>query len=93
MQRHGFPNIVAAVKGAGSVEDGIEFLKSYDVVIHPDCKHVAKEFARYAYKIDKQTEAITNELADKENHTIDSVRYALESVRHEVSTSREELRI
>lgn len=81
MQRNGFPRIQAAIKGPGSVEDGITFLKSYDIVIHPDCTHVAAEFARYSYKIDKKTDTVTSDLADDHNHTIDSVRYALESVR------------
>jgi phage terminase large subunit len=93
MQRNGFPRMTAAVKGAGSVEEGIEFLKSYDIVIHPDCKHVAKEFQRYSYKIDPKTDKVTSALADRDNHIIDSVRYALESVRHATTTDVAELRI
>lgn len=81
MKRHGFPRMTAAIKGPGSVEAGITFMQSYDVVIHPDCKHVADEFDRYAYKVDKQTGEITSELVDDKNHTIDSARYALERVR------------
>lgn len=38
LQRHGFPSIRSADKGAGSVADGIEFLKSYDIVVHPRCR-------------------------------------------------------
>lgn len=91
VQRHGFPNLKPAAKGAGSIEDGIEFLKSYDIVVHPDCKHVAKELQRYSYKVDAKTEEVTSELVDKENHTIDSLRYALEGVRHAVMSSREPL--
>lgn len=93
MQRNGFPQMRPAIKGAGSVEDGIEFLKSYDIKIHPSCKHVADEFARYSYKIDPHTNEITSVLADKENHTIDSVRYALENVRRAISVQRSELRV
>lgn len=93
MQRNGYPRMTAAIKGAGSVEDGVEFLKSYDVVIHPDCRHAIDEFTLFAYKVDKKTGAITTDLEDKDNHTIDSARYALESVRRAVTTSSQELRI
>lgn len=81
MQRNGFPQVVAANKGQGSVEDGIEFLKSYDIVVHPDCKHTIDELTLYSYKVDKLTGEVLPQLEDKENHVIDAIRYALELVR------------
>lgn len=81
MQRHGYPNIKQARKGAGSVEDGIAFLQSYDIVIHPRCVHTADEFASYRYQTDKLTGDVLPKLEDDHNHVIDAVRYALESVR------------
>lgn len=81
MQRHGYPHIVPAVKGPGSLEDGVEFLKSYDIIIHPRCKHTIAEFTHYSYKTDKITNEILPVLEDKHNHVIDAARYALESVR------------
>jgi phage terminase large subunit len=80
MRRKGF-NIQAARKGAGSVDEGVEFIKSHDVVIHPRCKHTAQEFAVYSYKTDPRTDEVLPVLTDKDNHVIDSVRYALESTR------------
>ena len=80
MQRRGF-NVAPARKGPGSLEEGIEFLKSYDVLVHPDCKHVIDELTLYAYKTDKLTEEILPVLEDKHNHTIDAIRYAVEKVR------------
>lgn len=81
MQRHGFPNIKAALKGKGSVEDGIEFLKSYDIVVHPRCKHVIDELTYYKWKQDKHTTEILPELEDDKNHTIDALRYSVEGLR------------
>jgi phage terminase large subunit len=81
MQRNGFPKIVPAVKGAGSVEDGIEFLKSYDIIVHPRCEHVINELALYSFKVDRLTDAILPILEDKHNHTIDALRYACEGAR------------
>lgn len=93
MQRNGFPRMQAAVKGPGSVEDGIEFLKSYDIVVHPDCKHTIDELTMFSYVIDKKTGQVTNELDDKKNHTIDSARYALENVRRRIVSTSTELRL
>ena len=45
LKRHGLPQITAVEKWPGSVEDGIDHIKSYDrVVIHPDCPATAREF-------------------------------------------------
>jgi len=79
--RHRGFNIKGAIKGARSIEEGIEFINSHDVVVHPDCKHVVNELDLYSYKVDKQTDEILPELEDKDNHTIDSIRYGLEGDR------------
>jgi phage terminase large subunit len=81
MQRHGFPKISSAIKGAKSVEDGIEFLKSYDIIVHPRCQHTIDELTMYSYKKDKLTGQILPELEDKNNHVIDALRYACEAIR------------
>ena len=81
MQRNGFPRIKPAIKGPGSLADGVEFLKTYDIVIHPRCIHSIDEFTLYSYKVDKQTGEVLPVLDDKKNHVIDSARYALEGVR------------
>jgi phage terminase large subunit len=81
MKRHGFPKIKEAIKGAGSVEDGIEFLKMFDIIVHPDCVHTADELRQYSFKTDRQTKEVLPILEDKHNHVIDALRYALESYR------------
>jgi len=80
MRRQGF-KITPALKGPGSVEDGVEFLRSFDIVVHPRCKHVVEELTRYSFKIDPHTQEILPVLDDKNNHTIDGLRYALEELR------------
>jgi phage terminase large subunit len=81
MKKHGFPHMVPALKGAGSVEDGIAWLQSHDIVVHPRCKNLIEELKTYAYKRDSLTDAVLPILEDKNNHVIDSLRYACESVR------------
>lgn len=81
MQRNGFPKIRAAIKGAKSLEEGVEFLKSFDIVVHPRCTHLIDELALYCYKTDPLTASVLPILADKDNHVIDSLRYACEGAR------------
>lgn len=85
MQKHGFPKIRAAIKGAKSLEEGVEFLKSFDIIVHPRCKHLIDELTLYSYKEDPLTGAILPILNDKDNHVIDALRYACEGARRAVT--------
>jgi len=81
MQKHGFPKIMPAVKGPKSVEEGVEWLKSFDIVVHPRCVHTIDELTHYRYKTDPLTNKLLPVLEDKSNHVIDALRYACEAVR------------
>jgi phage terminase large subunit len=81
MQKNGFPKIRPAIKGAKSLEEGVEFLKSFDIIVHPRCKHLIDELTLYKYKEDPLTGAILPILEDKDNHVIDALRYACEGAR------------
>ena len=77
LQRMGY-RTEAAPKWAGSVEDGIEHLRSYKMIyIHPRCKEVINEAKNYSYKVDSRTDDVLPKLEDKFNHYIDALRYAL----------------
>lgn len=81
MQKHGFPKIMSAVKGPKSLDEGIEWLKTYDIVVHPRCVHTIDELTLYSYKTDPLTGKILPILEDKKNHVIDALRYACEGIR------------
>lgn len=81
LQQHGYPKIAAAAKGAGSIEEGIEFLQAFNIVVHPRCKHTIDELKSYRYKTDPLTDAVTSVLEDRNNHVIDALRYACEGAR------------
>ena len=77
LRRHGY-NIDGAEKWPDSIEEGINFIKSFDkVVIDPRCKHTADEFRLYSYKTDRLTDEVLPVVLDKNNHTIDALRYAM----------------
>lgn len=81
VKRHGYPLIKAAVKGPNSIKEGIAFLQSYDIVVHPRCKYVIDELTHFSYKVDEHTKQVLPELMTKKNHVIDSLRYAVEPLR------------
>lgn len=81
MQKHGFPKINPAIKGARSVEEGVAFLQSFDIIVHPRCKHLIDELTLYRYKTDPLTGRVLPLLEDKNNHCIDALRYACEGAR------------
>lgn len=77
LNRHGF-NVVGATKGADSVKDGIAFLQSKIIVIHPRCKRTLAEFLTHKFKRHSQTNEILPQTEDRGNHHIDGMRYAYE---------------
>lgn len=78
MVQKDIPLIRGVSKWQGSVEDGVEFLRSFDeIVIHPECQaDTASEMIGYSYKIDRNGD-ITNTIVDASNHYTDATRYAL----------------
>ena len=88
MRKNGFPKIMPAVKGPKSVEEGVEWLKSYNIVVHPRCVHTIDELTFYKFKTDPLTGRVLPVLQDTKNHVIDALRYACEGVRRAASSSQ-----
>lgn len=77
--RHGLPRCASVKKWAGSVEDGIAYLRQFkEIVIHPRCKETAKEARLYSYKVDSKSGQVMPQIVDAHNHYIDAIRYALQ---------------
>jgi len=67
-------------KGQGSVEDGIEHLKSYKMIyIHPRCVKLIDNFDRYSYKTDRKGN-ILRDVDKVHDDGIDALRYAEEQI-------------
>jgi phage terminase large subunit len=76
MRREGY-NIDGAEKGKGSVEDGIEWLRSFDgIVVHERCGLFQDEGRLYSYKVDPRTGEVLPIIVDAYNHGWDATRYA-----------------
>jgi phage terminase large subunit len=77
LKRHGYPKIESAKKWAGSVEDGISWLRGLEkIIIHPECKHTIDEARLWQYKTDRLTGDVLPVLVDAHNHCWDAIRYA-----------------
>lgn len=80
LRENGMPKMApkGAPKWKGSVEDGIEHLRSYEcIVIHPRCKHAIEEARHYRWKTNTAGDIlpVPNPVHD---HVIDAIRYALD---------------
>ena len=67
---------VGAVKGADSINRGIRWLQSYEIVIDVHCQNFKNEIEQYHWKEDKYGNAMAIPV-DENNHLIDALRYAL----------------
>lgn len=85
LRDHGFPSVKGAKKGPGSVIEGVQFIKSFDVVIHPNCKFTTDNFVLYSWELDKHTNEVLPKLADGNDDHIDAIRYAIEDERRSES--------
>lgn len=78
IRRQGY-NIESVYKWAGSVEDGIAYIKSFKKIhVHNRCMSTAEEFVKYSYKVDRLTGDIQTQIIDKHNHYVDALRYSLQ---------------
>ena len=70
-----------ATKRAGSVAQGVRWLKGCVLTASPKCPNTARELRDYSYKVDKMSEEVLDEFALRQSdHAIDALRYALEPV-------------
>jgi phage terminase large subunit len=90
VHKKGGLNIHPAYKWPGSVEDGIQYLRSFEqIVIHPDCKQTIQEARLWRYKTDQLTGDVLPIVVDAHNHCWDAVRYALEPIIQRAGEARE----
>lgn len=69
-------NVIPAVKGADSINQGIDAIKRYPIRVHASSRDLIEEFSSYTWNKDRNGQA-TNKPIDRFNHGIDAGRYAL----------------
>ena len=74
----GLTRIQKARKGKDSVNNGIDFIQDYHIIIHPKCVNFLTEISNYTWDTDSKTGKKLNKPIDDFNHLMDAMRYALE---------------
>lgn len=75
----GLYRITPARKGRDSINNGIQYIQDYRIVIHPRCVNFLTEISNYTWAKDKFGGKL-NRPIDAFNHLMDAMRYALEDV-------------
>jgi phage terminase large subunit len=73
----GMSNIRAARKGKDSVNNGIDYIQDFEIIIHPKCVNFITEINNYTWDEDKFGKRL-NVPIDDFNNLMDAMRYALE---------------
>lgn len=74
----GIRHIKASRKGKDSINNGIDYIQGFKILIHPKCSNFIKEIGNYTWDKDKKTGKSINKPVDDCNHLMDAMRYALE---------------
>lgn len=66
-----------AVKGKDSVNNGIQWIQDFEIIIHPRCVNFITEISNYTWAVDKFGQKL-NIPIDDFNHLMDAMRYGFE---------------
>lgn len=69
--------IKGAKKGKDSINNGIQWIQDFEIIIHPRCVNFLTEISSYQWAVDKFNQKL-NEPIDDFNHLMDAMRYGLE---------------
>ena len=84
LRTHGASRVKGAIKGKGSILEGIRRLQQFKIYIHPRCENMITEAENYTWKKDKQGEYTDTPLDDGYCHLWDACRYATEYLKGNV---------
>ena len=73
----GLRRIEAAKKGKDSINNGIQFIQNFEIIIHPRCVNFITEISNYTWDKDKFGKTL-NKPIDDFNHCLDALRYGCE---------------
>lgn len=76
-------NAVPANKGADSINRGIRWLQSQEIIVDVRCQHFKNELELYHWQEDKNGVAMAKPV-DMYNHLIDAIRYATEVLQTDI---------
>lgn len=78
IKREGIRRIKPAKKGPDSINQGIQHIKQYDLIVDERCTDLIEELENYTWQKDRKSNEYINKPIDAYNHLIDALRYSLE---------------
>lgn len=75
-------NVIPAIKGKGSVMQGIQFVQDQKVSVTKRSVNVIKEYRNFLWRTDSDGR-ILNEPEHQYSHSMDAIRYGFSTYRHE----------
>ena len=79
LREDGLSHVKAARKGKDSVNNGIQYIQDYEIIVHSRCVNFLTEISNYTWDEDRFGNKI-NVPIDDFNHLMDAMRYGLEDV-------------
>ena len=80
-------NTIGAYKGGGSVADGLQWLRSRKIYIHPRCTNTIKAIKNYLWKVNSRTGQILDIPSHDYSHIPDALRYGYNDLIFDKSSS------
>lgn len=77
LRQLGIKGIRASRKGRDSINNGIQFIQGFEIIVDSRCVNFITEISNYCWDSDKDGKKL-NRPVDEFNHLMDSMRYALE---------------
>ena len=78
LRQLGLYRIRRSRKGKDSIQNGIDYIQDFHIIIHPKCVNFLTEISNYTWDTDPKTGKKLNVPIDDFNHLMDAMRYALE---------------
>jgi phage terminase large subunit len=75
----GLSHIKGARKGKDSINNGIQYIQNYKIIVHPRCVNFITEISNYTWDTDKFGKKL-NVPIDDFNHLMDAMRYGTEDI-------------
>ena len=72
-------NAIPSIKGSGSINFGIQWIKQHEVIIDKSLQFCVNDFSLYQYRETKDGRVL-NEPVDRDNHSPDALRYGWSGV-------------
>ena len=69
--------VSGAKKGKDSIQNGIQWIQDFEIIVHPRCNNFLTEISNYTFQVDRFGTKL-NVPIDDFNHLMDAMRYALE---------------